>query len=323
MIKKKKILLFELLNQCKISYNKSTTKNLIIEGAELISSSNKNFITFFNSIKYLDFLKKTKACTIILNNNLLKYLPKKKNYVLSKNPQIDFAKILNFFNPNSYYSKIDYKYLGETEIKKKYKDLKFGINFYLEEDVKIGRNVFIGNNVTIKKGCVIGNNVIIGSNVIIECSIIHDDVHICDNSVIGKKGFGFKFENNICVRIPHTGKVIINKGCEVGSNCVIDRGSVSNTILGENTFVDNLVQIAHNVVIGKRCILASQVGIAGSTHIGDNVIIGGQTGISGHLKIGNNVKIGGKSGVINDIEDNKIVMGYPAKSFRDFLKNNK
>jgi len=323
MYKKKKILLFDLLNKCKIRYDKKSTKNLIIESAESISSSNTNFIAVFHSLKYLDFLKKTKACTVLLNNNLLKYLPKKKNYVLSENPLIDFAKILNFFYPNSYYSKIDYKKLLETEIKKKYKYIKFGINFYLENDVKIGRNVFIGNNVTIKKGCVIGNNVIIGSNVIIENSIICDDVHICDNSVIGKKGFGFKFENNTCVRIPHIGKVIINKGCEIGSNCVIDRGSISNTILGENTFVDNLVQIAHNVVIGKKCILASQVGIAGSTHIGNNVIIGGQAGISGHLTIGNNVKIGGKSGVINDIEDNKVVMGYPAKSLRDFLKNSK
>jgi UDP-3-O-[3-hydroxymyristoyl] glucosamine N-acyltransferase len=323
MVNKKKILLFDLLNKCKISYNKISTKNLIIKSAEEISSSNKDFITVFNSIKYLDFLKKTKACTVLINNNLLKYLPKKKNYVLSKNPQLDFAKILNFFNPNSYYSKIDYNSLQESEIRKKYKEVKFGFNIYLENDVKIGRNVCIGNNVTIKKGCVIGNNVNIGSNVIIESSIICDDVHICDNSVIGKKGFGFKFENNTCIRIPHIGKVIINRGCEIGSNCVIDRGSIGNTVLGENTFVDNLVQIAHNVVIGKKCILASQVGIAGSTHIGNNVIIGGQAGISGHLKIGNNVKIGGKSGVINNIEDDKVVMGYPAKSFRDFLKNNK
>ncbi len=107
---------------------------------------------------------------------------------------------------------------------------------------------------------------------------------------------------------------------EIGSGTTIDRGSISDTILGENTFVDNLVQIGHNVKIGKNCIIVSQVGISGSTVIGDNVVIGGQAGISGHLKIGNNVKIGGNSGVIKDIPDNKKVMGYPSIDFKKFVK---
>ena len=124
------------------------------------------------------------------------------------------------------------------------------------------------------------------------------------------------------IRIPHIGKVIINEGAEIGANCNIDRGSVSDTVIGKYTFLDNQIQIAHNVKIGNFCMLASQVGISGSTKIGNNVSIGGQSGISGHLKIGNNVKIGGKSGVIKNIDDNKTVMGYPAIEFRDFIKKN-
>jgi UDP-3-O-[3-hydroxymyristoyl] glucosamine N-acyltransferase len=111
------------------------------------------------------------------------------------------------------------------------------------------------------------------------------------------------------------------KGVEIGSGTTIDRGSISDTILGENTFVDNLVQIGHNVKIGRNCMIVSQSGISGSTIIGDNVVIGGQAGISGHLKIGNNVKIGGNSGVIKDIPDNKKVMGYPSTDFKKFVKN--
>ena len=125
------------------------------------------------------------------------------------------------------------------------------------------------------------------------------------------------------MRVPHIGKVIIGKNCEIGSNSVIDRGSITNTIIGDDTFIDNSVHIAHNVKIGKRCILAAQVGIAGSTIIGNNVVIGGQAGISGHLIVGNNVKIGGKSGVIKNIKDNEVVMGYPAIQFRDFVRNNR
>ena len=122
------------------------------------------------------------------------------------------------------------------------------------------------------------------------------------------------------IRYPHIGSLIIENGCEIGSGSTIDRGSMSHTIIGQNTFLDNQVHIAHNVKIGKNCIIAGQVGFAGSSTIGNNVMIGGQAGISGHLKIGNNVHIGGGSGVINDIPDNTKVMGYPAKDLRSFLK---
>lgn len=316
-------LLKELLKLCEISVSNKVDNTVKVVSAADLEKSKKNYISAFFNPKYIDLLKKTKASTIIINKKYLKYLPKGKIALLSDYPEIDFAKVLNFFYPNSYFSKIGYESLSIDKIKEKYKKINFGLNFYVEKNVSIGKNVFIGNNVTIKKDCIIGNNVIIGCNVVIENSIIHDDVHICDGSIIGKKGFGFKFLNNKCVRIPHFGKVIINKGCEIGANCVIDRGSVRNTVIGENTFMDNFVQIAHNVVIGKKCILASQVGIAGSTFIGDNVVIGGQAGISGHLVIGNNVKIGGKSGVIKNITDGQMVMGYPATSFKEFVKKNK
>ncbi len=117
--------------------------------------------------------------------------------------------------------------------------------------------------------------------------------------------------------------VIINDNAEIGCNNTIDRGSLSNTIIGKNTFLDNQVHIAHNVNIGDNCIIAGQVGIAGSTSIGNNVLIGGQAGISGHLKIGNNVQIGGGSGIIKNIPDNSKVMGYPAKDIKDFIRKNK
>ena len=117
--------------------------------------------------------------------------------------------------------------------------------------------------------------------------------------------------------------VIIKDNAEIGCNNTIDRGSISNTIIGKNTFLDNQVHIAHNVNIGENCIITGQVGFAGSSSIGSNVLIGGQAGISGHLNVGNNVQIGGGSGVIKNIPDNTKVMGYPAKDIRRFLKENK
>jgi len=117
--------------------------------------------------------------------------------------------------------------------------------------------------------------------------------------------------------------VIIGNNVEIGCNNTIDRGSLSNTFIGDNSYLDNQIHIAHNVQIGKNCIITAQVGFAGSSKIGNRVMIGGQAGISGHLKIGNNVQIGGGSGVIKNIPDNSKIMGYPAKNIRSFLKDNK
>ena len=144
-----------------------------------------------------------------------------------------------------------------------------------------------------------------------------------DGAIIGKKGFGFFPDKKMNSRYPHIGMVIIKDNAEIGCNNTIDRGSISNTVIGKNTFIDNQVHIAHNVNIGDNCIITGQVGFAGSSEIGNNVSIGGQAGISGHLLIGNNVQIGGGSGVIKNIPDNVKVMGYPAKDIRSFIKDNK
>ena len=141
--------------------------------------------------------------------------------------------------------------------------------------------------------------------------------------MIGKKGFGFFPNKDFNFRYPQIGIVIIEDNVEIGCGSTIDRGSLSNTIIGKNTYLDNQIHIAHNVKIGENCIIAGQVGIAGSTVLGKNVKIGGQAGISGHLKIGDNVDIAGGSGVIRDIPDNSKVMGYPATDLKNFIRENK
>ena len=146
---------------------------------------------------------------------------------------------------------------------------------------------------------------------------------IQDGCKIGSKGFGFIPINGNNFKFPHIGKVLIKDNVEIANSCTIDRGSIEDTIIGKNTYIDNQVHIAHNVKIGENCMIAGQVGFAGSSSIGNNVSIGGQAGVSGHLKIGNNVKIGGGSGVVNDVQNNQIVMGYPAVPLKDFLKKKK
>ena len=285
-------------------------------------SAETNCITFFHSKKYQDLAEKTKASYCITSDNFKEYLPSHCKPIIVENVLIATSLITAKFYPNSVEDEFDNSVnnIEKTEFSK---TVNFGKNVLIGNKVKIGSNSLIGHNTIIEKNVQIGNNCKIGSNVIIRNSIIKDNVTILDNCVIGKKGFGFFPKSNENMRYPHIGIVIINENCEIGCGATIDRGSMSNTEIGKNTFLDNQIHIAHNVKVGENTIIAGQVGIAGSSIIGNNVKIGGQAGISGHLRIGDNVDIAGGSGVIKNIPNNSKVMGYPAKNIREFLKENR
>ena len=318
--KNNNIYLDEILNLLNIKTIKN--KKIKINDIRDINTAEKKDITFFNSIKYKEIISKTKASFCITTKNYEKYIPKSCKSLIVKNVLLSLSKVTNLFYPNCINDNFDDKVDSITNLKK-YKNVNYGKNILIGPNVEIGKNCKIGHNTIIESNVKIGKNCSIGSNVIIRKSIIGNNVNILDECIIGKKGFGFFPNEKKNFKYPHIGLVIIEDNCEIGCKNVIDRGSLSNTIIGANTFIDNQVHIAHNVSIGKNCIIAGQVGFAGSVKIGNNVMIGGQAGISGHLKIGNYVKIGGGSGVINDLEDNAMVMGYPAKDIRKFLKENK
>ena len=302
--------------------NDKTFEDQDILGIKDLLTSNHNEITFFHSKKYNSLAKKTKASFCITSENLKNELPKSCKPLVVKNVLVATSLITAKFYPNSIEDNFDNTaiYIKDTKFRNK---VKFGKNVLIGDNVTIGSNCLIGHNTIIEKNVSIGNNCSIGSNSIIRNTIIKNNIKILDNCVIGKHGFGFFPINGVNLRYPHIGIVIIEDNCEIGCGSIIDRGSMSNTILGKNTFLDNQIHIAHNVKIGENSIIAGQVGIAGSTTLGKNVKIGGQAGISGHLKIGDNVEIAGGSGVIKDISDNTKVMGYPSKNIREFLKENK
>jgi UDP-3-O-[3-hydroxymyristoyl] glucosamine N-acyltransferase len=285
-------------------------------------TSKKNDITFFHSKKYKDIAKNTKASFCITTEILKDQLPKKCTPLVVENVLVSTSKVTSKFYPSSVNDNFDYtaKCITETKFKDK---VNCGKNVLIGDNVVIGSNCLIGHNTIIEQNVSIGDNCSIGSNVIIRNTFINNNVTVLDSCVIGKHGFGFFPINAKNLRYPHIGIVIIGENSEIGCGCTIDRGSMSNTVIGKNTFLDNQIHIAHNVKIGDNSIIAGQVGIAGSSNLGNNVRIGGQAGISGHLTIGNNVEIAGGSGVIKDIPDNSKVMGYPARNIRDFLKDNR
>ena len=293
-------------------------KNFLINDIKPLHLAKKNDLTFFDSLKYKSHALKTKGSACITTKQLENYLPQQVNTIVVKNVLFELAGVLKKIYPKA---DIDYPDLTLKKPLKQYKSVIFGNNVLIGRNVKIGKNTLIGSNTIIEHSVSIGKNCVIGSNVIIKNSILGNNIMIQDGCNIGMKGFGFIPIKSKNFKFPHIGKVIINDNVEIASNCTIDRGSVDDTEIGKNTYLDNQVHVAHNVKIGSNCMIAGQVGFAGSCSIGNNVSIGGQAGISGHLTIGNNVKIGGGSGVIKDIKDNEVYMGYPALPLKDFIKN--
>ena len=311
----------KLLKLSSIKNPENLSDILISDVKDLITAS-ANDITFYHSKKYQASASKTKASFCLTTDSLKNHLPINCKKIIVNNVLVATASITKIFYPDSINDDFDnsVKEISKTIFKN---IVKYGHNVLIGDNVVIGNNCKIGHNSIIEKNVNIGDNCSIGSNVIIRNSLIKSNVHILDGCIIGKKGFGF-FPNEINnIRYPHIGIVIIEDNCEIGSCTTIDRGSMSNTIIGKNTFLDNQIHIAHNNKIGSNCIIAGQVGFAGSSTIGKNVVIGGQAGISGHLKIGDYVQIAGGSGVIKDVPSKSKIIGYPAKNLKEFIKKNK
>ena len=301
--------------------NISKKNDFTIKDVKPLHNAGKQDLTFFDNSKYQIFASKTKSKACVTTEKLTKYLPKNITKITVQNVLVELVTILNKIYLDA---DIDFPdFTLDKPLRKNFKSVIFGKNTLIGKNVKIGENTIIGSNTVIEHNVKIGKNCVIGSNSVIKNSIIGNRVVIQDGNIIGQKGFGFIPIDGKNIKFPHIGRVIIEDNVEIASGCTIDRGSIDDTIIGKNTYLDNQVHIAHNVKIGSNCMIAGQVGFAGSSTIGNKVSIGGQAGVSGHLKIGNNVKIGGGSGVVKDIEDNKTVMGYPAIDFKKFLKNQK
>jgi len=313
--------LAQILNDLNLKIDENN-KDLKVIDIKDLQNSKAHEITFFHSKKYKLAANNTKASFCITTKNLHSELPKNCIPIIVDNVLVSTSVITSKFYPDSINDDFDntVEEINNTKLNDK---VKFGKNVLIGENVSIGSNCSIGHNSIIEKNVIIGNNCSIGSNTIIRNTLIKNNVKVLDNCIIGKHGFGFFPKHNKNLRYPHMGIVIIEDNCEIGCGSTIDRGSMSNTIIGKNTYLDNQIHIAHNVKIGENSIIAGQVGIAGSSIIRNNVKIGGQAGISGHLKIGNNVEIAGGSGVIKNIPDNSKVMGYPAKNIRQFLRENR
>ena len=283
-----------------------------ISSVATLKHATENDLSFFSNKRYKTDLKDTKAGAVIISEADLADLPKNTVALVSSNVMISYAKALSVLC----YPDDRVAHICQTAIVSD--SAKIGKNCYIgdyvkiEDDVEIGDNVIIGSNTVIEKGCKIGDNGLIRNNVAISHCIIGDNVIINSGARIGESGFGIIPTGNGMVYVKQLGRVIIGDRVRIGANTTIDRGSIEDTVIGNDTVIDNLVQIAHNVTIGDKSILVSQVGIAGSSKIGNGVILAGQVGVAGHIEIGDGAIAAAKSGIASSIEPGKVVGGIPA-----------
>ncbi len=185
---------------------------------------------------------------------------------------------------------------------------------------QIGAGTLIGANAVVGPQVCIGRDCSIGPGATLACALLGDRVIIHPGVHIGQDGFGFAMGPRGHLKVPQIGRVIIQDGVEIGAGSTVDRGANRDTIVGEGTKIDNLVQIGHNVVVGRHCILVSQCGVSGSCVLEDFVAIGGQAGLAGHLRIGAGAQIAAAAGVMNDVPAGERWGGAPAQPLREFFR---
>ena len=274
-------------------------------------------VSFIDNKKYLPQLASTSAGACLVHPSHVAKVPAGTAPLVTAKPYVAFAKVLKLFYPTSFQPMIARP--GELiDPSARIED-----DVIIEPGVVIGPEAQIGRGSRLAAGAVIGARVCIGRDSYVGASatvahaLVGDRVIIHTGVRIGQDGFGFAMGPGGHLKVPQIGRVIIQDDVEIGANTTIDRGALKDTIIGEGTKIDNLVQIGHNVVIGRHCVLVALSGIAGSTELGDYVVMGGQSGTSGHIKIGTGAQIGGASHPVHDVPPGARYFGTPAKPIRD------
>ncbi len=286
-----------------------------IDGIKTLEEATERDISFLYSIKFLKKAKESKAKVIIIPDEL----SEKVSFpaISVKNPRMQVLKLVKIFYKNEKKE----PFISNNAIISP--TAKIGKNVYIGHFVVVEDNVEIGDNTYIESHCFIGKNVKIGKNCclypgvkIYSNCILKDNVILHSNVVIGSDGFGYIQDKGKNIKIPQVARVVIENDVEIGACTTIDRGFLTDTVIGENTKIDNQVQIGHNVKIGKSCIIVAKCGIAGSVKIGDNVIMGGFVAIRDNVKIGNRVGIPALTVIGKDVSDDVILEPEPFKIIR-------
>jgi UDP-3-O-[3-hydroxymyristoyl] glucosamine N-acyltransferase len=293
--------------------------HLLIDDVRPLAEAAANHVAFIDTNKkYLAQLDVTTAGACLVAPQLAERLPNATAALLTPQPYHGFARALHLFYPQSLQPMVARAGAPLVDPSAKLED-----GVVIEPGAVVGAEAQIGRGTRIAAGAVVGARVSIGRDSYIGAlatvthALVGDRVLIHSGVRIGQDGFGFAMSRTGHLKVPQIGRVIIQDDVEIGANTTIDRGALKDTIIGEGSKIDNLVQIGHNVVMGRHCVIVAMTGISGSAELGDFVVMGGQSGSVGHIKIGAGAQIGGASHATHDVPAGARYLGTPAKPLRD------
>ncbi len=280
-----------------------------------LASAGAADVTFLGDRKFLAALAETRAGCVIAPASAAEAAPAGAAVIVSGEAQAAWARAsLQFHRPVALTRAAAPADVAEDDT------VVFEPGVVLGEGARVGRGSRIGANTVIGPGVQIGRDCVIGANVTLGFALVGDRVKLLSGVRIGEPGFGAAGSRAGPIDVPQLGRVILQDGVSVGANTCIDRGAYDDTVIGENTKIDNLCMIGHNCVIGRNCLMAAHSGLSGSVTVGDGVMFGGQAGVGDHITIGDGARVAAGGGVLQDIPAGETWSGYPARPLRQFLR---
>jgi UDP-3-O-[3-hydroxymyristoyl] glucosamine N-acyltransferase len=297
----------------------------VMEDVRPLGDAGPAHITFFDNPKYGEQLAATGAGACILTPGNVARAPRTAATLTSAAPYRSFVLALQLFYMDALRSKAAAT-AADARGTLVHPTARIEEGAIIEPGAIVGREAQIGAGTTVAAGAVVGYRVTIGRDCYVGAgaSVIHavvgNGVILHPGVRIGQDGFGYAMSPKGHLKIPQIGRVIIGDDVEIGANSTVDRGALSDTVIGEGTKIDNLVQIAHNVVIGRHCVIVSQSGLAGSAQLGDFVVMGAHSGVVGHVKIGSGAQIAGMAHCKDDVPPGARMGGTPARPFKEWAR---
>jgi UDP-3-O-[3-hydroxymyristoyl] glucosamine N-acyltransferase len=296
-----------------------------IEDVRPLRTAGRSHLSFFDNRRYAGELKATGAGACIVSGDHALHVPAGAAVLTTPTPYAAFAMALRLFYADALRSKAAAE-AARAEGHLVHPTARIDPTATIEAGAIVGREAVIGSRTTVAAGAVIGFRVVLGSDCYVGAgatvthAVVGNGTIVHAGARIGQDGFGFAMGPKGSLKVPQVGSVIIGDEVEIGANTTIDRGTLTDTVIGDGTKIDNLVQIGHNVVIGRHCIIVAQSGIAGSAELGDGVVMGAKSGVIGHVKIGRRAQIAGMAHVKDDVPPGAKMGGTPARPFKEWAR---